>query len=51
MFLLHSLMISLYMNTFLSKILVKKTTQEGWLSGTLNGKQGLIPENYCEKID
>ena len=39
------------MNTFPPMITVKKTTQEGWLSGTLNGKQGLIPENYCEKID
>jgi len=30
---------------------VKSSTEEGWLIGTLNGKSGLIPENYCEKIE
>ncbi|XP_047126257.1 rho GTPase-activating protein 26 isoform X2 [Hydra vulgaris] len=30
---------------------VRSSTENGWLIGTLNGKTGLIPENYCERID
>ncbi|XP_057314498.1 rho GTPase-activating protein 26-like isoform X4 [Hydractinia symbiolongicarpus] len=30
---------------------VRSSTEEGWLIGMLNGKTGLIPENYCEKIE
>ncbi|CAH1370218.1 hypothetical protein MTP99_011779 [Tenebrio molitor] len=27
---------------------VKNSQEPGWLEGTLNGKTGLIPENYVE---
>lgn len=29
-------------------ISVKSSQEPGWLEGTLNGKTGLIPENYVE---
>jgi len=30
---------------------VRPSTEDGWLMGSLNGKTGLIPENYCEKLE
>lgn len=27
---------------------VSRSNEPGWLNGTLNGKSGLIPENYVE---
>ncbi|XP_066920278.1 rho GTPase-activating protein 26-like isoform X3 [Clytia hemisphaerica] len=30
---------------------VKSSTEEGWLIGTLNGRSGFVPENYCEKFE
>lgn len=27
---------------------VRRSNEKGWLIGTLNGKSGLIPENYVE---
>lgn len=29
---------------------VKRSNEPGWLEGTLNGKSGLIPENYVEVL-
>lgn len=29
---------------------VKSSQEPGWLEGTLNGKTGLIPENYVEVL-
>lgn len=33
-----------------SSILVRQSNEPGWLDGTLNGKSGLIPENYVEVL-
>ncbi|XP_070507711.1 rho GTPase-activating protein Graf isoform X2 [Chironomus tepperi] len=30
---------------------VCRSNEPGWLHGTLNGKSGLIPENYCEFLN
>lgn len=30
---------------------VRPSKEPGWLEGTLNGKTGLLPENYVEYID
>ena len=30
---------------------VKNSSEPGWLIGSLNGRTGLIPNNYCEKIE
>eukprot|EP00795_Rhopilema_esculentum_P000357 gene357-10020_t len=30
---------------------VRKSPEEGWLTGTLNGRTGLIPVNYVETVD
>lgn len=30
---------------------VRPSREPGWLEGTLNGRTGLIPENYVEPID
>jgi len=30
---------------------VRKSAEEGWLTGTLNGRTGLIPSNYVETIE
>eukprot|EP00794_Sanderia_malayensis_P007360 gene7360-8180_t len=30
---------------------VKKSTEDGWLTGTLNGRTGLLPENYVVPIE
>lgn len=38
----------LYIN--LSMISVGFSHEPGWLQGTLNGKTGLIPENYVEHL-
>lgn len=35
-------------NIFLSLFLVRQSNEPGWLEGSLNGKSGLIPENYVE---
>ena len=32
-------------------ILVRRSNEPGWLEGTLNGKSGLIPENYVEILN
>lgn len=32
------------------QITVKSSQEPGWLEGTLNGKTGLIPENYVEML-
>lgn len=29
---------------------VRPSSEPGWLDGTLNGKSGLIPENYVEVL-
>lgn len=29
---------------------VRQSNEPGWLDGTLNGKSGLIPENYVEVL-
>lgn len=29
---------------------VRRSNERGWLIGTLNGKSGLIPENYVEVL-
>lgn len=31
--------------------LVCRSNEPMWLYGTLNGKSGLIPENYCEFLN
>lgn len=31
--------------------LVRRSNEPGWLEGTLNGKSGLIPENYVEILN
>lgn len=30
---------------------VSRSNEPGWLVGTLNGKSGLIPENYVEILN
>lgn len=30
---------------------VRPSREPGWLEGTLDGKTGIIPENYVEYID
>lgn len=35
---------------FCSVFVVKQSQEPGWLEGTLNGKTGLIPENYVEML-
>lgn len=35
---------------FLKKKSVRSSNEPGWLDGTLNGKSGLIPENYVEVL-
>lgn len=38
-------------SVFLSlSFLVRQSNEPGWLDGTLNGKSGLIPENYVEVL-
>lgn len=32
-------------------ISVRASKEPGWLEGQLNGKTGLVPENYVEYID
>ncbi len=29
-------------------VTVRSSMEPGWLEGTLNGKTGLVPENYVE---
>lgn len=36
---------------FILAILVSRSNEPGWLVGTLNGKSGLIPENYVEILN
>ncbi len=31
-------------------LLVHSSREPGWLEGTLDGKKGLIPENYVEFV-
>lgn len=38
-------------NDFSSLFLVRRSNEPGWLEGTLNGKSGLIPENYVEILN
>ena len=38
-------------NSILFSISVRPSKEPGWLEGYLNGKRGLIPENYVEFID
>jgi Rho GTPase-activating protein 26 len=35
----------------LSPSAVSRSNEPGWLVGTLNGKSGLIPENYVEILN
>lgn len=35
---------------FFLHFLVRQSNEPGWLDGTLNGKSGLIPENYVEVL-
>lgn len=35
---------------FFNFFLVRQSNEPGWLDGTLNGKSGLIPENYVEVL-
>lgn len=30
---------------------VRPSREPGWLEGTLNGRTGLVPENYVEAVD
>ena len=32
-------------------ILVRHSKEPGWLEGQLNGRTGLVPENYVEYLD
>lgn len=34
-----------------NSLLVSRSNEPGWLVGTLNGKSGLIPENYVEILN
>lgn len=43
----HWFLIQLF---FPSSIAVRQSNEPGWLDGTLNGKSGLIPENYVEAL-
>lgn len=36
--------------SFKKKKTVRPSSEPGWLDGTLNGKSGLIPENYVEVL-
>lgn len=35
---------------FLVLSIVRPSKEPGWLEGTLNGRTGLVPENYVEPI-
>jgi len=35
---------------YIQFLAVRYSHEPGWLQGTLNGKTGLIPENYVEHL-
>lgn len=39
---------TLYLTITIVFILVRQSREPGWLEGCLNGRTGLIPENYVE---
>lgn len=47
---LEDLGIKTFYDFYFVSYIVRYSHEPGWLQGTLNGKTGLIPENYVEHL-